>query len=365
VVVWSLGRPTSAYAVRYPDGSRGKVEHVLDHGYRRHATGPKRWIYGTIDVRPDDVLFTDGATQPAYTPPALSDKPDLEAELARDEAFLTALKDDRFARAVYVVFRNRDFLKGHDHRRWLCGDRQAARLVAHLRDLGESYQDYFPHGELKGIWPDDREEREDWIRKQLELVSKPLEFKFEVRVGTRVGRENGSVLVETEHQAQTLREELRREFDQKRPELEEKRRQMRASSERQLAELNQNPNGDVFAALHAHLTRLGWRTENERDREDARLRSRQRKLAILRELKQMEARPAAPPGEWTDQIRKRRASQQGALHVFRADLLRGLSPDEREAETGGVERRLDQLALGGHIMKDEYDDFAARLSRDD
>jgi len=73
VVVWSSGRPSSVYGARYPDGSRGKVEHVLDHGFRRHAMGPKRWLYGTIDVRPADVLFADGA-QPVYTPPPLSDR---------------------------------------------------------------------------------------------------------------------------------------------------------------------------------------------------------------------------------------------------------------------------------------------------
>lgn len=159
VVWWSLGKPFKTEFARFPDGSRGIAQHMLDYGWRRRAADTRRWIHGTIEVRPNDVEFIDGQ-KPVYSPPPLTDIPNLEAELARDAEFLNALQDDRFANAVYVVFGNRTFYKGADERGWSCGLRQAARLVRDLRGLGESYQDWFPYGELAGTYPDDRPERE-------------------------------------------------------------------------------------------------------------------------------------------------------------------------------------------------------------
>jgi hypothetical protein len=132
VVRWSLGEPIRIESARYPDGSRGLAEHKLDFGWRRRASDGRRWIHGTVDIQPSDVFFLDG-TQPIYRPPASDDVPNLEADLARDTEFLRAIQDDRFANAVYVVFRNRTFYKGSDDRDWSCGDRRAARLVRDLR----------------------------------------------------------------------------------------------------------------------------------------------------------------------------------------------------------------------------------------
>ncbi|HWX57375.1 hypothetical protein [Bradyrhizobium sp.] len=156
IVRWSTGKPSDAENALYPDGSRGEANDTLDHGFRRRASGERLWIYGRIDIRPDDVVFIDGE-QPIYQPPPQGDIPNLEADLARDGAFVAAIKDDRFALAVRTVFDNRSFYKGQDPRSWVSGERSAAALVANLRDRGESYNDYYPRfAGLRGTYPDDR-----------------------------------------------------------------------------------------------------------------------------------------------------------------------------------------------------------------
>jgi hypothetical protein len=130
------------------------------------AQGQRRtpWIYGRIDIRPDDVVIIDGE-QPIYQPPPQGDIPNLEADLVRDGAFLAAIKDDRFALSVRTVFDNRSFYKGQDPRSWVSGERSAAALVANLRDRGESYHDYYPgFAGLRGTYPDDRPDIERRLR---------------------------------------------------------------------------------------------------------------------------------------------------------------------------------------------------------
>ncbi len=108
VAIWDLGEPREVENARYPDGTRGEARKTLDHGFRRRPTNSgydRLWIYGRIDIRPDDILFID-VEQPVYQPPPLSDVPNLEADLARDPVFLAAIKDDRFALAVRNVFDN-------------------------------------------------------------------------------------------------------------------------------------------------------------------------------------------------------------------------------------------------------------------
>jgi hypothetical protein len=174
IVIWDLGKPSRIENAQFVDGSRGGVHHTLDHGFRRRASGERLWMYGRIDIRPDDVVFIDG-DQPVYQPPAQGQAPDLEADLARDPAFLAAIKDDRFALAVAKVFENRTFYKHDDSRAWDCGLRQVAHLVANLRGKGESYHDYFPtHGSLSGTYPDDRPGIERRWQSEIDRILKSL-----------------------------------------------------------------------------------------------------------------------------------------------------------------------------------------------
>jgi hypothetical protein len=108
------------------------------------------WVYGRIDIRPDDVIFIDG-DQPVYQPPPQGEVPNLEADLARDSAFLADIRDDRFTLAVLKVFDSRSFYKGQYPRVWSCGLPRCAGLVADLRGRGEIYIDYYPiHDTLAG-----------------------------------------------------------------------------------------------------------------------------------------------------------------------------------------------------------------------
>ncbi len=361
VVRWSMGKPTRIESARYPDGSRGIAEHKLDYGWRRQAADGRHWIHGTIDVQPRDVLFIDG-TQPVYTPPE-NGIPNLEADLARDPEFLNALHDDRFANAVYVVFRNRTLYKGLDERACSCGDRQVAYLVRDLRGLGESYQDWFPYGEIAGTYPDDRPEREAWLRKTIEEYSRPISFPgLAMTISSQAQRASGPITLDQirtmvasqthspEFQGQL--EAMRAEFDKRNPQMEGERLKALASFQQSLAALDEN--ADVFTALHGHITRLGWRTERVEDRERIRRKGLADAHAVLQEIKKLELRPESVSGDWAKSL----GQGSGMRMVADADQL---SEEEREVVFGRVRKRLIDLATSGRISKEEYDNLSARL----
>jgi hypothetical protein len=365
IVAWSLGKPHEVTNALLPDGTRGDVRRMLDFGFRRRSSGPRRYVYGTIDVRPDDAIFTDAVDQPIYSPPPITDVPNLEAELARDEAFLKSLQNDRFAEAVYAVFVNRDFLKGKDERRWLCGDRQAARLVRDLRGLGESYQDYFLH-EFPGIWPDDLPEREAHLRKSIEKLSTPIEAPTFEEAWSQVEKLNRhraklypDLPAPSQEQLNERKKKVRRqleasaaEFAKRLPEMEAQRKQRLKDLESTLATLLRGDNADVFEELRDHLTRLGWRTETAEDRARAAQTAREVRLAVLREIKTLELRPEGTMPEWARPI----GTSRGRGGTGWTTLI-SVSNDEtaEELEARAVGPRLEKLAKSGKITKEEYE----------
>jgi len=144
VVRWSLGRPFRIDFASYPDKTRGVV---LENGYgrwRRLAANGRNWVHGTIEIKANDVTFSDGE-QPIYTPPLKTAIPNLEADVAHDAGFLDALQDDDFANAAYTVLKTDCFYKG-ELRGWRADSGRAAELVANLRGLGESFNDWKPYG---------------------------------------------------------------------------------------------------------------------------------------------------------------------------------------------------------------------------
>ncbi len=372
VIVWSLGKPETVVGTHLPDGSRGETRDTLDHGFRRPSTGSKLWIYGTLDIRPDDVFFIDGQ-QPVYEPPPRSDVPSLEADLARDPRFRSALQDDRFALATYTVFRNRTFIHIPDGRTWGCGERQAAFLVAQLRDRGESYHDYFLRDGLKGEYPDDRPDAELKLQAEIDRISKQLDtpvsaLPIEALVlsafppAPKLGEPNA-------RQISTIYtggiDALRRWLEQHPAQIEALRAQQRRlldSAKHQLARHQADDiNSDVLEALRAHLSRLGWRTENEQDRAQARAARIQKSVLVLQELRELEKRPEGAVADWAEVLRKQQRPDAIMLHGP-PDKLKDLSPDEREVQTGGLQRRLLGLALSGRVTKEEYDALTARAS---
>ncbi len=363
IVVWSLGKPSEVQNALYPDRTRGEARNTLDHGFRRRGGGDRLWVYGRIEVQPGEVAFIDG-DQPVYLPPSQGEVPNLEADLARDPAFLAAIKDDRFALAVLRVFENRSFYKGDDPRAWVCGLASSAALVADLRDRGESYQDYYPgHASLAGTYPDDRPDIERKFRGRIEQISKALTDG--PQLGVRI--EDLAALLKPGHnsaeEVQRAMESLRPEAERRRAaETERYRDEQRAQLEkvqRALAAFQEDhTNEDVFNALRDHLSRLGWRVETERDRERIHQRWVERTMGVLQKVKELELRPEGAVEAWVGTLR--RPSVVGG--TFEPGQLERMSPDVRVVENGGLEWRLYQLASTGRIIEQEYRSLAEQLS---
>jgi len=113
-------------------------------------------------------------------------------------------------------------------------------------------------------------------------------------------------------------------------------------AKRRLAELQNSENADVYAALHKHLTRLGWRSETEEDRQRAHQRRISQLPIVLQELKELEKRPQGTTGEWTKAL----------------DRYPPIAPDAQALEGAKL---LRALAFSGRISKEEYDSYFKRL----
>lgn len=349
VVRWSLGNPRDVTGARMPDGKRGDIEHVLDHGFRRRGTGARRWIYGTIDIRPNEVAFTDAPMQPAYTPPPPGDEPNLERTLAGDPAFLAALRDDRFAQATYIVLKDHEFVRLSDLGTWSCGDRQAARIVADLRGVGESYQDYFLRDDFPESWPDDRPRREAQLRQlsqALELAA-AAEMPFDVPLGARFDGKT----IETPEQAERAKQQMREVFERSKPVGDARLAALKA----QLAEVQKPTDATVMMALHGHLDRLGWRTVNPDDERRMGTEAMKAGLVLLEDIKQLEALPPAAPGPWW----KENPPPKFGMGAVATRRLAGLTPDER-AVWLGLDARIAALAASGRVSQSQYDALRAR-----
>jgi hypothetical protein len=350
VVWWDLGRPIKVEQALYPGNIRGGAESTLDRGWRRRAADGRRWILGAIAISPDDVAFTD-REQPIYAPPQPAEVPNLEADLAHDAEFLNALQDDRFANAVYAVFQNRNFYKGQNQPSWSYGNRETARMIRDLRGLGESYQDWFPHGGLRGVYPDDRPEREASLRKDIDRFSQPLDFDKMVQ----------SITAASQHpEVRKVIESQRAEFEKRRSQMEGQRIQSLEFAKTYLAALDEN--ADVFKEIHNHLKRLGWRSENAQDREQSSRRRLAEEVSLLEELRALDRRPEANPGEWAEPLRRKDLAGPLRL-VARSGTDESLSEAEKEVQNGGVRRILVQLAITGRISREEYDAFLAKLNK--
>jgi hypothetical protein len=322
-VVWSTGKPVKVFSALYPDGTRGLVRNGFEHGFQRCSTGPKLWIDGNIDIRPDDVIFIDGP-QLTYVAPPQTDKPNLEADMASDPSFLAALQDDRFARAVYAVFANREFLRIADEQSWVCGMRQAGGLVAKLRGRGESYIDYFGDIDFEGIWPADRADREARTRREIERA------------------------LQRHAEGRSTQAQLSQQI---------------ARLEREIAGLRRNENADVFEALRAHLERLGWRTARFSDYDKWEQGKTTRNIEVLRTIKHLEKRDLGATPGWAVPLKaqlKNKESMPWAM--VEVSEFEKMASEEREVILpGAVWYRLLDLAVSGRISEDEFERLKARL----
>jgi hypothetical protein len=120
-----------------------------------------------------------------------------------------------------------------------------------------------------------------------------------------------------------------------------------------LAALDEN--ADVFAALHRHVTRLGWRTERHEDRERARRKRLATAIAVLSEIKELESRPESLAPDWVKSL-----GQSGGWIALVAGTEQ-ISEEEREVVFGRARKRLIALVTSGRISNEEYASLWERL----
>jgi hypothetical protein len=145
IVRWGLGKPVYVTRASLADGTRVNAERVGDSWRHQISDQPHRWVYGTVDIRPDNVIFTPGE-QPKYTPPTRGAHSNLYADLAGDDALRQRLLDEEFADAMYAYLKKEEFFKEGGERIWSNGLSETAGFVAGLRGQGDVYTDYYPHG---------------------------------------------------------------------------------------------------------------------------------------------------------------------------------------------------------------------------
>jgi hypothetical protein len=148
VVVWSRGRPIRVWNALLADGTEvdASPTGISASSWRYRLPGkPRRWQHGTAEIRSDGVSFTPGEPPP-YVPPVAIDGPNLEADLAHDDALRRRLADEAFADVLFAYLRNGEFWKEGGERIWSIGHSSAGALVANLRGHGDIYTDYYPFG---------------------------------------------------------------------------------------------------------------------------------------------------------------------------------------------------------------------------
>ena len=156
VVYWNCSRGTAPSPLRaknalLPAGTRGVVQSRTVPWWRRKGSGDKIWIMGDVDIRADDVVFVDRASQDLrYDLPAVEIGAQLERDLAMHRPFVEALADDKFATIAHHMLAHLEWMR--------IGAREIGlfeglhHMFACLRNKGEDYLD-FKFGDYPGSAP--------------------------------------------------------------------------------------------------------------------------------------------------------------------------------------------------------------------
>lgn len=356
IVLWDIDRPMAAENALFDDGARGEVCFVLDFGFRRCGPGSPAWIYGDLQVSESEARFRDGLQPTAYEPEAC-DGPSLEQDLMADQGFLQRMQDQDFALAVIGAFTSQEFYKGEDPRGWYCSSRRAARMVAGLRGLNESYQDFFMRHNHLERYPDDEPRLEQSLIDQIATCRKvescdPVEglaerLPFKRHVG---GREQD---IRTKEELQAIAPELRKQHEQS---------VLRAKGrvivlERELEELRAKSGSPLMLEIKRRLHDLGWRRETDEDRARVKRQALADRVALLDEIEAMEALETRPCPAWAEKLRT-----QLPVEVAPQPLLDQLSERERAAYfVSPLMKRLELLARTGRIEEDQFKILSSRL----
>jgi len=142
VMHWSCFRqapsPNHARKALLPDGTRGDVQSRTTGRWRRKGRGDRLWIIGDVDIREDDIVFTDAASQDlTYELPSADC---LERDLALHRPFVDALADDKFAAVAHSMLAHLEWMRiGARETGWF---ESLHDMIACLRNKGEDYLDY-------------------------------------------------------------------------------------------------------------------------------------------------------------------------------------------------------------------------------
>jgi len=189
-------RPARARNALLPDGTRGDVHGRAADRWRRTGSGGKVWILGTVEIRPDDIVFVDRASQDLeYTPPT-APMFRLERDVALHRPFVAALADDKFAAVAHSMLTNLEWVP--------IGAREIGlfdsphRMIACLRNKGEDYLDFKFGGypKVKLTEPEVEEHRRrlkefmrslGWRTYTADELRVKMQEHFRARVERRVG----------------------------------------------------------------------------------------------------------------------------------------------------------------------------------
>jgi hypothetical protein len=145
IIGWRSGHPDYVWNASLTEGRRVKAAPGwLVGGWRRRADRPPlKYQWGHIDIREDDVVFTDGPN-PTYVPPqGDGDEPNIAFDVANDADFVAELRDIRFAIAAWHMLYHADgWMKANSEVGGYLGRDGSAALVAGMRGLGEDAPDF-------------------------------------------------------------------------------------------------------------------------------------------------------------------------------------------------------------------------------
>ncbi len=166
VIEIKFGHKCAVRGCLLPDGRRGSViskEPVqelrdgewleIEHRWCRQLPDGS-WNDGDLEIVENEIRFIEDPPRPRRRvgTPSPDDKPDLETDLLASARIADLVKDLRFATDLYRAMCNTDWSR--NDRRWATTWRVAGEIVAHLRDLNESYNDFYCSGD-EGVVADD------------------------------------------------------------------------------------------------------------------------------------------------------------------------------------------------------------------
>ncbi|MDP9634218.1 UNVERIFIED_ORG: hypothetical protein J2W85_006305 [Ensifer adhaerens] len=145
--------------VRLPDGARGRVRlapqgphwrrPLNDHNRAWSSAAvaiPVHWRWGTLTIGPDDVVFEDDQSLPEYMLQGRNER--LDYDLCQSSEIRNLALTMEGCNALYGLLVERHWARSPDDESCSYTRKGAARLLAKIRGLGETFYDFTSPGWL-------------------------------------------------------------------------------------------------------------------------------------------------------------------------------------------------------------------------